>query len=130
MVGPLNSLGGRTMAKKAKKAAKKPAKKSAAPKKVIAVPTDVPQLTPYFTVNDGAKAVEFYKQVFGAKVKSQMLGPDGKIAHCALKIGNAQLMLADPMGGHANSVASGKSSGVMLYVKDTHAVFQKAISLG
>ena len=120
------------MAKKAKKAAKKkPVKKAAGPKKVIAVPTDVPQLTPYFTVTDANKAIEFYKQVFGAKVKSQMLGPDGKTtAHAALKIGNAILMLAEPMGGPANAVTGGKSSGVMIYVKDTNAIFQKAVSLG
>jgi uncharacterized glyoxalase superfamily protein PhnB len=131
MVRPLKKTGGLTMAKKAKKAAKKPAKKAAAPKKVLAVPVDVPQLTPFFTVADGKKAIEFYKQVFGAKVRSEMYGPDGKtLAHCALKIGNAQLMLAEPMGGPANQMSAGKSSGVMLYVKDAHAVFQKAISLG
>jgi PhnB protein len=122
-----------TMAKKkvTKKVMKKPAAKKAAPKKVIAVPTDVPQLAPYFTVSDGAKAIEFYKQVFGAKVKSQMMGPDGAtLAHAALKIGNAILMLSEPMGGPAAQMPSGKSSGVMLYVKDSDAVFQKAISLG
>jgi PhnB protein len=120
------------MAKKAKKAAKKKpaAKKAAAPKKVIAVPTDVAQLTPYFSVADAKKAIEFYKQVFGAKEKSPpMLGPDGKIAHAALKIGNSQLFLSDMQGG-PEAPASGRSGGVMLYVKDTHAVFQKAISLG
>jgi PhnB protein len=119
------------MAKKGKKAAKKkPAAKKAAPKKVQAVPTDVAQLTPYFWVPDGHKAIEFYKQVFGAKVKGQpMLGPGGKIAHAALRIGNSQLFLSDMQGG-AEAPASGRSSGVMLYVKDTHAVFQKAISLG
>jgi PhnB protein len=122
------------MAKKksAKKAAPKkksaPAKKSAAPKKVLAVPTDVPQLTPYFTVSDAKKAIEFYQQAFGAKLKgAPMLGPDGKIAHAALKIGNAQLFLSDQMNP---SSTVGRSSSVMLYVKDTHAVFQKAISLG
>lgn len=120
-------------AKKAKKAAPKKkaaAKKSAAPKKVLAIPADQPQLTPYFTVTDAKRAVEFYQQVFGAKVKTLMHGPDGKVAHAALRIGNSVLMLAEPMGGPANSLTQGKSSGVLLYVKDTDAVFQKAISLG
>ncbi len=111
-----------------KKAAKKAASKQAGPKKVSPVPTDVAQLTPYFSVPDAKKAIEFYQQVFGAKVKGQpMLGPDGKIAHAALQIGNAQLFLADQMNP---GPTTGRSSGVMLYVKDTHAVFQKAISLG
>lgn len=115
-------------APKKKPAAKKAPSKQAGPKKVIPVPTDVAQLTPYFSVSDAKKAIEFYQQVFGARVKGQpMLGPDGKIAHAVLQIGNAQLMLADQMNP-ASTV--GRSSGVMLYVKDTHAVFQKAISLG
>ncbi|MBK7861004.1 MAG: VOC family protein [Archangiaceae bacterium] len=116
-------------APKKKVAAKKSAAKKAAPKKVQAVPTDVPQLTPYFSVSDAAKAIEFYKQVFGARVHSQMTGPDGKIAHASLKIGNSLLMLSEPMNGSPD-ITAGKSSGVMLYVKDTDAVFQKAISLG
>jgi len=125
------------MAKKAKKAAPKKktasktaAKKAAAPKKVSPIPLDQPQLTPYFSVADAKAAIDFYKQVFGAREKGQpMLGPDGKIAHASLKIGNAVLMLSDMQSG-PQAPSSGRSSGVMIYVKDTHAVFQKAISLG
>lgn len=125
------------MAKKVKKPAPKKkivAKKKMAPKKVAKkvakkvspIPTDVAQLTPYFSVKDARAAIEFYKDVFGAKVQSQMDGPDGKIAHAALKIGNAQLFLAD----WSPEMAAGQSSGVMLYVKDTDAVFAKALSKG
>jgi PhnB protein len=120
------------MAKKAKKAAakKKPVAKKAAPKKVSPIPTDAPQLAPYFWVTDANAAIEFYKQVLGAKPKGQpMLGPDGKVAHAALRVGNSVLMLSDMQMG-PTAPTSGRSSGVMLYVKDAHAVFQKAISLG
>ncbi len=89
----------------------------------------MPQLTPYFWVSNATAAVDFYKQVFGAKVMSLMHGPDGKIAHCSLRIGNAVLNLSEPFGP-ADRLSVGKSSGVMLYVKDTHAVFDKAVSLG
>ncbi len=121
------------MAKKAKKAAPKkkaaPAKK-AAPKKVSPIPVDAPQLTPYFSVSDAKGAIDFYKQVFGARERGQpMLGPDGKIAHVSLKIGNAVLNLSD-MRSDPSAPTAGRSSGVMIYVKDTNAVFQKAISLG
>ena len=125
------------MAKKAKKMAPKKkivAKKKMAPKKVAKkvakkvspVPTDVAQLTPYFSVKDAHAAIEFYKNVFGAKVTGQMDGPDGKIAHAALKIGNAQLFLAD----WGPEMATGQSSGVMVYVKNADEVFAKAISGG
>ena len=122
------------MAKKAKKAVakkKKVARRAAAPKRVQPVPVDVPQLAPYFTVSDGKRAIEFYKQVFGARERGQaMYGPDGTLAHCALKIGNALLMLAEPMGGPGQALPQGRSSGVMLYVRDADAVFEKAVSLG
>jgi PhnB protein len=120
------------MAKKAKKAAKKPVKKAAAksaPKRVEAIPQNQPQLTPFFSVTNAMAAVDFYKQVLGAKVLSLMNSPDGKVAHCSLKIGNSVLMLAEPMGPSAGQSA-GMSSGVMIYVKDAHAVFNKAVSLG
>jgi PhnB protein len=117
------------MAKKAKKAAKKPAKKAAAkaaPKKVLAIPPNQPQLTPYFTVANADKAIEFYKQVFGAKVLNQMASPDGKIAHATLKIGNAALMVSDPMGPQPQTI----TGGVMIYVKDAKAIWDKAVQLG
>jgi PhnB protein len=120
------------MAKKMKKAAKKPAKKvaaKAAPKRVEPIPKNQPQLVPYLSVKDAQRAVDFYKQVLGAKVRSMMSAPDGKIAHCSLQIGNAVLMLADQMD-MGQPVTAGRSSGVMLYVKDAHAVFDKAVSLG
>ena len=127
------------MAKKMKKAAPKKKiaskkkvapKKSAAPKKVSPIPTNAPQLTPYFSVSDAKSAITFYKQVFGAKERGQpLLGPDGKIAHAALTVGNSVLMISDMQSG-PNAPSSGRSSSVMLYVRDTNAVFQKAISLG
>jgi uncharacterized glyoxalase superfamily protein PhnB len=117
------------MAKKAKKAAKKPAKKAAAkaaPKRVEPIPLNQPQLTPFFSVPDAYRAMDFYKQVFGAKVLTQMPSPDGKLAHATLKIGNAVLMLAEPMGPTPQTT----TGGVMLYVKDAKAIWDKAVQLG
>lgn len=117
------------MAKKAKKAAKKPVKKAAAkaaPKRVEPIPANQPQLAPYFSIPDANQAMDFYKQVFGAKVLTQMAGPDGKLAHATLKIGNSVLMLSEPMGPGSEKT----TGGVMLYVKDARAVFDKAVSLG
>jgi PhnB protein len=114
------------MAKKAKKAAAKKPVKKAAPKKVLAIPPG-PQLIPFFSINNANAAIEFYKQVFGAKVKSLTYAPDGKtVAHSHLIIGNSQLFVADPMGPQPSAV----TGGVFLYVKDTDAVFNKAIAQG
>ncbi|MBL8954537.1 MAG: VOC family protein [Myxococcaceae bacterium] len=127
------------MAKKAKKApakkksgskVKKVAARKAGPAKVSPIPLDAPQLTPYFSVSDAKSAITFYKQVFGARERGEpMMGPDGKVGHASLRIGNAVLNLSDMQSG-PNAPNVGRSSGVMLYVKDINAVFQKAISLG
>jgi len=58
-----------------------------------------------------------------------MDGPDGKIAHAELKIGDSVIMLSDEMpGSETRSPQSlgSTTSGVFLYVKDVDAVFHKA----
>jgi hypothetical protein len=60
-----------------------------------AIPEGYHTLTPYMTVRDAARAIEFYKQAFGAVEKGVMKGPDGKIMHAELRIGDSLLMLAD-----------------------------------
>lgn len=65
------------MAKSAKaRKAKKPA-----PKRVPPIPPGHHTVTPYLTVNDGAKALDFYTRAFGARVTERMPGPGGKLMH-------------------------------------------------
>src|SRR5712691_1353507 len=59
------------------------------------IPKGYHTLTPYLTVRDGARAIEFYKTAFGAEEKGVMKGPDGKIMHAELRIGDSLFMLAD-----------------------------------
>lgn len=53
------------------------------------IPDGYHTLTPYMTVRDAACAIEFYKQAFGATEKGVMNGPDGKIMHAELRIGDS-----------------------------------------
>ena len=59
------------------------------------IPDGYHTLTPFFTVRDAARAIEFYKQAFGATERGVMKGPDGKIMHAELMIGDSIVMLAD-----------------------------------
>ncbi|MBV9612270.1 MAG: VOC family protein, partial [Acidobacteriaceae bacterium] len=52
-------------------------------------------VTPYLVVDDGARAIEFYKKAFGATETVRMAGPDGKIGHAEFKIGDSFVMLSD-----------------------------------
>ncbi len=61
------------------------------------IPDGYHSITPQLTVKDGAKAIEFYKKAFGAQEMMRMAGPDGRLMHAELKIGNSPFMLADEM---------------------------------
>ena len=60
------------------------------------VPEGFHTLTPYLAVENAADAIEYYKKAFGAKERARMDGPDGKIGHAELEIGDSVVMLADP----------------------------------
>lgn len=99
------------------------------------IPEVYDSLIPSFVVSDAGKAIEFYKQVFGATEIMRMPYPDSpRIMHAELKIRNHVLMLGDEcpeMGALAPQPgASLPSSAIMIYVTDVDAVYNKAISLG
>src|ERR1700721_3359211 len=60
-----------------------------------ATPQRYPTITPALTCRDAAKAIDFYKKALGAKEISRMEGPDGKIGHAELQIGDSKFMLSD-----------------------------------
>ena len=97
------------------------------------IPAGYSTITPYLTVNNASAAIDFYKRAFGAKEVVRMDGPQGKIGHAELKIGNSMLMLADEMpGGGTRSPQSlgGTASAVFLYVEDVDSTFKQATSAG
>ena len=59
------------------------------------IPDGYHTLTPFLTVRDAASAIEFYKQAFGAVERGVAKGPDGKVMHAELKIGDSIIMLSD-----------------------------------
>ena len=59
------------------------------------IPEGYHTLTPFLTVRDAERAIEFYKQAFGAESRGVMKGPDGKIMHAEIKIGDSIVMLSD-----------------------------------
>jgi PhnB protein len=98
------------------------------------IPEGYHTITPYLNVNDGAKAIEFYKKAFGAKEIMRMTTPDGKsIAHAELEIGDSKLMLADEIAEMKNpspATLGGSSGGVFLYVEDVDKTFGQAVAAG
>ncbi len=97
------------------------------------IPEGFHSVTPYLTVNDAARALDFYKRAFGAQEVMRMDGPGGKIGHAEIKIGDSKLMIADEMpgmGARSPQSLGGTTSGVMLYVENADTVFNQAVSAG
>ena len=60
-------------------------------------PARAPALTPYITVSDARRAMDWYVQVLGARRRGEpVVNADGTIGHAELGIGDAVLMLAEP----------------------------------
>ena len=100
--------------------------------KVREIPKGFHTVTPYLIVTEGARAIDFYKRAFGALELLRLDGPDGKVAHAELKIGDSIIMLSEEMPGHTRSPQSlgGTAVDIMLYVKDVDQAFNQAVAAG
>jgi len=103
--------------------------------KVSHIPKDYNAITPYLIVKGAAQAIEYYKKVFGATEVFRMNGPDGKVGHAELKIGNSRIMLADEnpnMGqGYSSAATIGASPvSLYLYIPDVDRVVERATAEG
>jgi len=97
------------------------------------IPAGYEKITPYLIIRGAAKAIDFYKQAFGATEKMRMPMPDGRIGHADITIDGSNIMLADEM--HEMDIKGpeslgGSSVGLLLYVEDVDARFDRAIKAG
>jgi PhnB protein len=99
--------------------------------KVQPVPPGYHTVTPYLVLSNAGRAIDFYKQAFGAKELSRMAAPDGKVGHAELKIGDSLIMLSDEMMGNRSPESLGGSPvSIFLYVEDVDSVFNAAVKAG
>ena len=103
--------------------------------KVSYIPEGYNTVTPYLIIKGAAQAIEYYKEAFGATEICRMDGPDGKVGHAELKIGDSRIMLADEypnMGeGHTSAATIGASPvSIYLYLPDVARVVERAVAAG
>ncbi len=99
------------------------------------VPDKYHTATPYMIIRDAAGAIDFYKKAFGATEMMRNAGPDGKIGHAEIKIGDSVIMLADdtpdsPSAGRSAMALGGSPVSLVLYVEDVDAFVKRAIDAG
>jgi PhnB protein len=97
------------------------------------IPEGYHSLTPYLAVEDAERAIEFYKDAFGAQENLRMPGPGGTIAHAELQIGDSKLMLSDPFPQSSvrpPAERGGTTASIFMYVDDVDATFAQAQKAG
>jgi PhnB protein len=101
--------------------------------KVNYIPEGYNNVTPYLVIKGAAKAIDYYKSVFGATVAVRMDGPGGTVGHAELQIGNSRIMLADEnpsMGARSAESIGGSPVSLYLYMPDCDSIVEKAAAEG
>jgi PhnB protein len=97
------------------------------------IPEGYPRVTPYLYVDGASDAIDFYTSVLGARERMRMAGPDGKVGHAEIEIGDSLVMLADEhpqMDIRGPKTIGGTPFSINVYVEDVDDVFEKALSKG
>ena len=96
------------------------------------VPAGFHRVTPHLTVRDAPAMIEFYTKAFGAVEKRRSPGPDGKIMHAEIQIGDSPIFLNDefPEMGALSPLSANSSVTLHLYVEDADKQFQQAVGAG
>jgi PhnB protein len=100
---------------------------------VQAIPAGHRTVTPYLTVRNATKALEFYKQAFGATETYKLMIPDGRLGHAEIRLGDSMIMLSDEFpeyGCNAPETLGGSPVSIHLYVEDVDAFFTRALAAG
>ncbi|EKU82336.1 PhnB protein [Massilia sp. UYP32] len=97
------------------------------------IPEGYRTVTPHLVCDKAGEAIDFYKKAFGAVELARMPGPDGRIMHAELRIGDSAIMLADAFpefGSQGPLALKGSPVTIHLYVNDADAVWARALEAG
>ena len=100
---------------------------------VTPIPEGYPRVTPYLHVSGAQTAIDFYSDILGAEERMRMPGPDGKLGHAELQLGESIIMLSDEfpdMGARGPKSIGGSPVTLHVYVEDVDAVFDAALAAG
>ena len=97
------------------------------------IPPGMHTITPHLVCAGAAAAIEFYKEAFGAVEQMRLAGPDGKLLHGSVRIGDSLLMLVDEfpeMQALGPKARGGSAVTIHLSVPDVDASFRRAVAAG
>jgi len=92
-----------------------------------------PTIALSLTVNDGVRALNFYKEAFGAEELYRMALPDGSVAHAEFQIGNTRIYLSEESAewyAYPNAEGTKASCLFAITVDNCDKAFAKAAAAG
>jgi PhnB protein len=98
-----------------------------------AIPPGYHSVTPSLVVAGAAKAIEFYQKALGAQELMRFPGPDGKLMHAEIKVGDSVIMLSDEMpeqGGRSPISFGGTPVSFFIYQDNVDAGWKRALDAG
>lgn len=98
-----------------------------------AIPEGCHSVQPYMMFAGCVEAMEFYKKAFGAREVFCFKGPDGRVGHAEMQIGDCRIMMADEnaqMDAFGAKHYGGSPVSLMLYTEDCDAMYKQATSAG
>lgn len=101
--------------------------------KVKPIPDGMHTVTPHLICAGAATAIEFYKKAFNAVEMRRMAGPQGKLIHALIRIGDSAVMLIDEFpdwGSLGPKSLKGSPVTIHLYVEDVDAIVERAVGAG
>jgi len=93
------------------------------------IPDEYSTITPYLYFDGAAKAIDWYKQAFGAEERGRIPGPNGTVGHAEIAIGDSVIMMAD-MPDQSPARLGRVTASFVLYVEDVDSAFKKAVGAG
>jgi PhnB protein len=93
--------------------------------KVKPIPDGYHSLTPVVVVDGASRLIDFLKQVFSAEEDEVYKGPDGRVIHAELRIGDSVLMISD-----SNQQFPALPAMVNVYTEDVDAAYKRALKAG
>jgi len=97
------------------------------------IPAGHGTVTPSIVVAGAAKAIEWYKKALGAEEVSRFEGPNGRIMHAEIKIGDSHIMMGDEVpeyGARGPGILGGTPVSFFIYGPNVDAAWKRALDAG
>jgi PhnB protein len=96
------------------------------------VPKGLHTIVPQLTLDNAGSTLDWYKKAFGATEVHRSLGPDGKVMHAEVHIGDSAFFANDVMMDQDKGpkARGGSPAGFWIYVDDSDKLFKRAVDAG